>query len=104
MAEQRPITRIAVARIHALRKQRGITAETLAEGMTQAGYRVDRTWITKAETGDREQISVDWLMAAADVLGVPASALISKPNCMACQDTPPPGFACTTCGATTARA
>ncbi|WP_073946500.1 helix-turn-helix domain-containing protein [Streptomyces kebangsaanensis] len=103
MAEQYPITRIAVARIRDIRKQRGITAEVLAKGMTEAGYRVDRTWIVKAENGGRAQISVDWLMAAAEALDVPASALLAKPNCTACCDAPPPGFACTTCGAKAAR-
>lgn len=103
MTEQRPVTRAVVARICDMRKQRGTTAAALAAAMTKAGYRVDRTSIFKAENGDREQISVDWLVAAAEVLDVPASALLSKPDCTACLDTPPPGFACTTCGATAAK-
>lgn len=99
MAEQRPITRIAVANIRTIRKKRGISSEALAKAMTQAGYRVDRTLISQVENGHRQQISVDWLMAAATALAVPAAALLSQPNCTACFDAPPPGFACRTCGA-----
>lgn len=99
MAAPRPATQFAVNRIRTIRKQRGMTAAELAEGMTRAGYRVDRTWITKAENGGRQEISVDWLMAAAEVLDVPAVSLLGKPCCEQCNDAPPPGFACTKCGA-----
>jgi transcriptional regulator with XRE-family HTH domain len=103
MPERYPVTRLAVARIRDIRRQRGVTAEALAKGMTAAGYQIERTWIVKAENGGRAQISVDWLMAAAEVLDVPVTALLAKPNCTACCDAPPPGFACTTCGAEAAR-
>ena len=99
MPTQRPVTYIAVSRIRDVRRQRGITAAFLAEEMTNAGYRVDRTWIVKAENGGRQEISVDWLMAAAEVLNVPPSSLLGKPSCSACYDAPPLGFACNECGA-----
>jgi hypothetical protein len=66
--------------------------------MTNAGYRTDRTWITKAENGGRQEISVDWLVAAAEVLGVEPASLLGKPSCEQCYDAPPRGFACTKCG------
>lgn len=66
MSEQRSVTRRVVARIREIRTQRGITAEALAKSMTEVGYPVDRTKIAKAENGIREQISVDWLNAAAE--------------------------------------
>jgi transcriptional regulator with XRE-family HTH domain len=103
MTGPRPVTHVAIDRIRAVRKQRGMTAAALAEGMTRAGYRVERTWIVKAENGGRQEISVDWLMAAAEVLDVPPASLLGKPSCEQCYDTPPPGFACTTCGATAAK-
>jgi len=103
MPTPRPVTHVAISRIRTVRKQRGITAAGLAEGMTKAGYRVERTWITGAEIGRRQEISVDWLVAAAEVLGVPPASLLGKPSCGQCYDSPPPGFACTTCGVTAPR-
>lgn len=103
MAAPRPVTHVAITRIRTVRKQRGVTAAELAEGMTRAGYRIDRTLITSAEVGRRQEISVDWLMAAAEVLDVPPVSLLGKPSCEQCHDAPPAGFACTACGAVAAR-
>lgn len=103
MATPRPVTHFAITRIRAIRKQRGITAEELAEAMTRAGYRVDRPLITRAEIGMRKEISVDWLMAAAEALDVPPASLLGRPSCEQCLDVPPPGFSCTTCGTSAPR-
>jgi transcriptional regulator with XRE-family HTH domain len=102
MAAPRPGTHVAINRIRTIRKQKGITAAELAEGMSRSGYRIDRTLIASAEVGRRQEISVDWLMAAAEVLGVPPISLLGKPSCEQCHDAPPPGFACTKCGVSAA--
>jgi hypothetical protein len=45
-------------------------------------------------------IYVDDVASLATALGVTVQQLITPPNCLACMDSPPPGFACRTCGAT----
>jgi transcriptional regulator with XRE-family HTH domain len=98
-----PVTRTVVARIRALRKSQGISAEKLAELMREAGYAVQSPSIRKAEILGRQEISVDWLVAAATSLGVTPDHLLRGTVCAACADTPPPGFACIECGAKTTR-
>jgi transcriptional regulator with XRE-family HTH domain len=93
-----PVTHVAIQRIRDIRKRRDMTVADLAERMTKAGYKTDRTLIAHAERGIRREISVDWLMAAAEVLNVPPASLLGKPSCEQCYDVPPPGFACTKCG------
>ncbi|WP_158713900.1 hypothetical protein [Streptomyces seoulensis] len=45
-------------------------------------------------------VYVDDVVSLAAALGVTVQQLITTPNCNACMDSPPPGFACRTCGAT----
>lgn len=98
-----PVTHVAIQRIREIRKRRNMAVAELVERMAEAGYKADRTLIAHAERGARREISVDWLMAAAEALSVPPASLLNKPSCGRCHDAPPPGFSCTDCGTITPR-
>ncbi len=54
--------------------------------------------ILRAERGDEIGLSIAVRIASA--LGLSLDALGKPPACQGCDDRPPPGFTCTTCGAT----
>jgi transcriptional regulator with XRE-family HTH domain len=76
--------------------------EELARRLTEAGLPTAR-----ANVGIRERrnspVGVDEAVALAAILGLPGvDALIEAAageSCQRCQGAPPPGFACTLCGA-----
>lgn len=86
--------------VRRLRRERRLTVERLAELITeQKGRSLPASGLTRLEHGQR-RIDVDDLVALAAVLGVTPAQLLDPPTeCAACQGTPPPGFACRTCGA-----
>lgn len=92
-----PVSADVIARVRRLRKDRKIAAHKLAELMTQAGYPTSRTAIAQAELGYIKQVSVDWVVAAAKALNVPAEVIFRGPECEACIDSPPEGFTCNSC-------
>jgi transcriptional regulator with XRE-family HTH domain len=65
------LTRYIADQVRALRRERGMTAEHLA---TVA--RVTRTHIAKLESGRRQRLSVDELVALAAALRVPVTRLL----------------------------
>jgi len=94
------VTALVSGRIRRARKERGLTAQALADRITGLGYRVSREVIAKIENGTREAVPVDVVVHAAKVLQVPVLRLLSDgPWCERCGDAPPSGFACTACGA-----
>lgn len=94
----RPVSAAVIARVRRLRKDRRISAQQLADRMNQLGYTTSRGGIARAETGDRREISVDWLFAACNALGVPMTSVLYGPNCTVCHDVPPHGYSCNACG------
>ena len=77
-----------------------MSAQALADAVTEKGYKLSRETLAAAENGFRETIPVDLLVLAAEVLGVPPAHLLSDgPWCTACADGPPSGFTCNACGA-----
>lgn len=89
------------ARIKRARKGRGFSAQALADAITARGYAVHRATIAKIENGIQETTPVDVVVHAARVLQVPVLTLLGDGEwCEHCHDAPPPGFACTHCGAT----
>ncbi len=95
-----PIAVRVIAALTAARRQKKISAQKLADGMTAAGYPIKRSVIANLETGRRAEISVGHLVAAAQVIGIDAALVLRQAApCPQCQNEPPAGFACTTCGA-----
>ncbi|MGW5477616.1 helix-turn-helix domain-containing protein [Streptomyces sp. NPDC004008] len=94
-----PISTEVIAKLRALRKIQKVSAQTLADRMTELGYPVQRTVIANLENGRRSDVSVDHVVTAAQVLGTTITALLNEPVvCPQCQGQPPAGFTCNTCG------
>ena len=68
--------RVIAERVRELRKRRGMTAARLAEEMTQAGVKWDRTIVTNLENGRRSAVSVEEALTLAYVLDVAPVHLI----------------------------
>lgn len=97
-----PYSATVARRVAELRRQRGWSAQRLADEMTEAGQHVSRSTLANLENGRRDRITVDELYAFATVLGVPADRLAhDRPSCPTCSDQPPTGFTCRSCGAAT---
>lgn len=97
-----PIAARVIAELVAARRQKRVSAQKLADDMTAAGYPIKRAVIANLETGRRPELSVGHLVAAAQVLGVDAAAILRRAApCPQCRNEPPAGFACRTCGAGT---
>lgn len=87
-------------RMRQIRLSRGWSQTKLADWMRTEGVDLSRTVIREIEAG-RRSIRLNEAIAAAAALGQPLDALLKPVACAACNDTPPPGFACQVCGATT---
>lgn len=94
------ISRRVVANIRRLRRARGWSAQELANRMDAVGCPVSRSMISQRETGSqRIRVSVDELVAFADVLDQPLDDLVHEEvACEQCAGSPPAGFRCRTCG------
>lgn len=87
-----------IARIKYLRKQRGFSAQALADAITAKGYDVSRVSVSSQEAGRVQAISVDQVVAASKVFDMPIVNLLECSTCSNGGDAPP-GFACIACGA-----
>lgn len=65
-----------VSRLKELRRRRGLTAQQLADGMSDAGIPWEYGVVAKLETGRRKALSVAEWLALARVLDVPPVALL----------------------------
>jgi transcriptional regulator with XRE-family HTH domain len=63
-------TQVVAKRVREVRKKRGLTAAQLAEQMTRVGVPWKRGVVAKLESGLREAVSVEELLALASVLDV----------------------------------
>lgn len=72
-------TRDIAHAVRAIRKERGLSARAVAELVTARGFRLERNTIANLETGRRESISVDELVALHEVLNLPLAALLGVP-------------------------
>jgi len=94
-----PVSRTVVDRIHHLRMHRGMSARVLAEAISARGYHIKRTTLANQESGRVQTVSIDFVVHAAVVLGVPVDQLVHGFACNTCAGSPPPGFTCNGCGA-----
>jgi transcriptional regulator with XRE-family HTH domain len=69
-------TSVIAARVRALRKDRGWSAERLADAMREVGVPFDKTVVANLETGRRRFVTVQELLALAVVLGVAPTHLL----------------------------
>ena len=92
-------TKTVYARMRALRLLRGWSAQELADRLTAAGRPTKRSTIAMCETRPGG-CGVDLLYALAEVFGVAISTLVDENTvlCPRCNDEPPDGFSCMTCG------
>ncbi|MFE1192893.1 helix-turn-helix domain-containing protein [Streptomyces olivaceoviridis] len=102
--ENLTVSRAVGANVAALRKARGLSQRALAKQTEQAGKLVGFSTICRMEKAAAHGASpvaiyVDDVVSLAATLGVTVQQLITAPKCDACMDSPPPGFACRTCGA-----
>lgn len=88
-----------VGKVRALRKIQKMSAQKLTDAMTEAGFPITRTVLANMEGGRVATVSVDFLDAAAKVLGTDIVTLLTQPvACPQCKSEPPAGFTCNTCG------
>lgn len=97
-----PVSAAVIAELRALRKELKVSAQQLADRMTEAGYPVKRSVIANLESGRRAEVSIDHVAIAAKALGVDVSALVRRVTepCPHCKGEPPSGFTCNTCSTT----
>lgn len=89
-------------RMRRYRLERGWSVQKLADAITAAGYRVERSVLANQEAGRKQTVPVDLVVIAALVLDIPVQHLLADAPCRHCQDAPPPGFTCNSCGEATA--
>ena len=94
-----PISAEVIGKLRALRKIQKVSAQTLADRMTELGYPIQRTVIANLENGRRLEVSIDHVVVAAQTLGTTVMALLEEPVvCPQCKGEPPAGFICASCG------
>jgi transcriptional regulator with XRE-family HTH domain len=100
---QGDITARVAGRIRRLRKSRGIIGEQMVRDLETYGVKWARSTLVNLETGRRDALSVDELVAFAAALGVePVDLLSPQSDCAKCGGSPPPGFTCNACGTVSA--
>lgn len=98
LASAYPYSATVANRISTLRRERGWSAQHLADQLAANGHPIARSTVAKIEKGLREQVTVDELYAFARTFGVPADRLAHDHHvCPTCGDAPPEGFICTAC-------
>ena len=75
-----PITRLIGRRVLERRKEMGMSQTALGERMTERGSPWSRTSVAKLETGKRSGITVQELLALAQVFDVPPPLLLADPK------------------------
>ena len=93
-------------RIIAERKRQGLTRKDLVDACRSVGDpEFTCAMLVNIESGRpgengkrRRDITIDELAVLAAALAIPESRLLGADGCITCQDTPPQGFACLTCG------
>jgi len=74
------VTGAVTARVKQLRTDVRLSGAALADGMAKLGFRWNQSTVAKLESGRRRLISVDELLALAQVLGIPPVLLLADPR------------------------
>lgn len=96
MTDVLPVSAVVIARVREERHARKLSGQKLADAMSAAGFSISRSVLANVEGGRVREISVDFAATAALILRVPLLSLL--PKCITCNDEPPAGFTCNTCG------
>lgn len=97
-----PVGQNVQRNVQRLRAQRRMTFVELSGHLDTLARPIPVLGLRRIETGTR-RVDVDDLAALAAVFDVtPVYLLEPPPGCETCQGAPPPGFACTACGSSTA--
>lgn len=101
--EQNRATSQAAGRMYQLRKAVGMSAQELANTITDKTEctSLSRATIANLENGRRSEIYLTELLALAEVFGVSVGWLATGEGirCNQCDDAPPAGFRCQRCHA-----
>lgn len=73
-------TSVIAQRVKLLRRERGFSAERLAEEMDRVGVPFDKTVVANLETGRRRYVTVQELFALALVLDASPMHLLARPD------------------------
>ncbi|MFC1410368.1 helix-turn-helix domain-containing protein [Streptacidiphilus sp. N1-12] len=84
--------------IAAWRRWHGLSGSTLSASMAARGLPMSPANLSNIENG-HQRVTVDQLVAFAQVLGLTPEQLLKGPACRSCWDTPPPKFTCQVCKA-----
>ncbi|CAL9502672.1 helix-turn-helix domain-containing protein [Streptomyces sp. enrichment culture] len=101
MPKTLPTSAEVIARIRRVRQARNMSVQALADAVTANGHQLSRGTLANQECGRALAISVDQVVAIAQVFGVPVSTLLEDAQCEACKGAPPRGFSCNACGKST---
>lgn len=98
MTKTLPISAAVIRTVRGMRQKQRMSASELARRMTEYGLPTTRITIAHCESGYTKSVSVDWVWAASHALNVPVKTLLFGPDCLVCDDSPPTGFTCNSCG------
>lgn len=89
----------AVQNIRRARLEKGISAQVLSDAINDRGnWSTSRGIIANLESERRTHVSVDYVVEAAAVLGIPVQWVIfGAITCDHCNGEPPAGYACLHC-------
>lgn len=98
----RSVSAEVIDKIRALRKMQKISAQTLADRISAAGWPVSRAQVANYENQRANTLPLDFVVYAAEALGTTVHALLTEDVvCPGCAGAPPAGFTCNTCGTST---
>jgi transcriptional regulator with XRE-family HTH domain len=101
MNEPDPATLFLGRRVREIRHARTLSQAALSDRLRELGSPLGRTAVVHLETGKRETVTVQEMLALAQALDVPPTALLADMSCSTCWGAPPTGFSCNACGAST---
>ncbi|MEU1071842.1 MULTISPECIES: helix-turn-helix domain-containing protein [unclassified Streptomyces] len=87
--------------IRELRQGQGLSAQNLADQISEAGYPIQRGALANIESGRRKEIPIDFLVATVQALKVDLTGFLVMCGlviCPSCKGRPPEGFTCNSCG------
>lgn len=83
--------------VRAWRRWQGLSGTAVAQSMAARGLPMSHTGLSEIENG-HQRVTVDQLVAFAEVLRLTPEQLLAGPKCRVCWDTPPPRLTCQDCG------
>ena len=96
-----PVSGMAIEKLRTLRKIQKMSAQGLADAVTELGLPTGRSTVANMECQRKSALTLDYAYLAAQALGTDLWTLLTAPVvCPQCKDVPREGFTCNTCGGT----